>query len=132
MAAPPAKKRQCCCALLAARRHRLPRRRRRRTEAVRRRWRGGHGLVVRPVASRRRGTLGGGARALVGPAPIVHALDVAALFDDDAAAGAGEVDGDGGTAGEAVGGKGGPPTPDGLSRETQHVFFLNREMLPLS
>ena len=45
--------------------------------------------------------------ALVGPAPIVHALDVAALFDDDAAAGAGEVDGGGGTAGEADGGKGG-------------------------
>ena len=63
------------------------------------------------MASRRRGTVGGGAHALVGPAWIVHALDVAALFDDDAAAGAGEVDGGGGTAGEAVGGKGGLKPP---------------------
>ena len=36
---------------------------------------------------------------------------VTALFDDDAAAGAGEVDGGGGTAGEAVGGKGGLKPP---------------------
>ena len=36
---------------------------------------------------------------------------VTALFDDDAAAGAGEVDGGRGTAGETVGGKGGLKPP---------------------